>query len=184
MVPRRLIGCDKEQLKTHLLKLQGEDRRLRFGAVVTDAIIEKYVDDSIGDVWFGCFDDQLISACHVAVTNNEAELGCSVDKEYRGAGLAQVMFDRAVTHIRSMGIETVYMHCLTENQAMKHIAKKNDMTLVSSYGETDATVKVQPATAVTRFRDAYMDRLALYDILMKNNLKLFQSTFWVNNIPK
>jgi RimJ/RimL family protein N-acetyltransferase len=184
MVPRRLIGFEKDQLKKHLLRLQGEDRRLRFGAVVSDYIIEKYVDDTIGDVWFGCFDDELISACHVSVSNNEAELGCSVDKDYRGAGLAQIMFERAVTHIRSLGIETVYMHCLTENDAMKHIARKNDMTVVSSYGETDATVKVEPPTPITKFRDAYLDRLALYDMLVKNNMKLFKNTFWVNHIPK
>ena len=184
MLPRRISHFEKDQLKQHLLKLKDEDRRLRFGGSVSDYVIEKYVDDTIDDVWFGCFDDELISACHVAITDKEAELGCSVDKDYRGAGLAQLMFERAVTHIRSLGIETVYMHCLTENEAMKHIARKNDMTVVSEYGETDATVKVQPPTAITKFRDAYLDRIALYDMLMKNNLKLYKNTFWVTNIPK
>ena len=184
MLPRRLTALDKHELKSHLLKLQGEDRRLRFGGLVSDFVIEQYVDKSIDDVWFGCFDDGLISACHVAIDNKEAELGCSVDKDYRGAGIAQEMFERAVTHIRSLGIETVYMHCLTENEAMKHIARKNDMIVVSEYGETDATVKVEPPTPITKFRDAYMDRIALYDMLFKNNIKLFKNTFWVNHIPK
>lgn len=184
MLARRITHFEKDQLKEHLLKLKDEDRRLRFGGLVTDEVVEKYVDDCIDDVWFGCFDDELISACHVAIVNNEAELGCSVDKEYRGHGLAQLMFERAVTHIRSLGIETVYMHCLTENEAMKHIARKNDMTVVSEYGETDATVKVQPPTPVTKFRDAYLDRIALYDMLMKKNIQLYKNTFWVNCIPK
>ena len=163
----------------HLCSLQGEDRRLRFGGQTTDEFISDYVKKAFDDInsqWFGCVANaKVVSACHAAIHNGEAELGCSVDKEYRGKGLAQEMFDRAVTYLRSNGVTNVYMHCLTENEVMRHIAKKNLMTIVSCYGETDAKVEVQPATPLTAVKDAYLDRMAIYDMLFRSNAEMYEA---------
>jgi len=183
MIPRKLSQLDEDKLVAHLTSLQGEDRRLRFGAMVSDNFIEHYIHSSFDDEskWFGCEEDgRIIAACHAAVKNGDAELGCSVDKEYRGEGLAQKMFDRAVTWLRTQGITEVFMHCLTENQVMKHIARKNDMTVVSECGETDATVEVKPASVATVMKDAYLDRMAVYDMLIKTNYNAFDF-YWRRN---
>jgi RimJ/RimL family protein N-acetyltransferase len=184
MIPRKLSQLDEEKLVVHLTSLQGEDRRLRFGAVVSDNYIEHYIHSSFDtqSKWFGCEDQDgnLIAACHAAVKGDDAELGCSVDKQYRGCGLAQEMFDRAVTWLRTQGIKEVFMHCLTENQVMRHIARKNDMTIVSEYGESDAAVGIQPATTATVMKDAYLDRIAFYDMLIKTNYNAFDF-YWRRN---
>jgi RimJ/RimL family protein N-acetyltransferase len=182
MIARKLNVLDIDKLKEHLCALQGEDRRLRFGVCLTDESICNYVDESFKDdksQWFGCDSKgKIVSACHVAIYNNEGELGCSVDKEYRGHGLAQEMFDRAVIYLRRNEITEVYMHCLTENQVMKHIAKKNDMVVISCDGETDAKVKVEPPTPVTIYKDAYLDRVALYDMLIRSQSEVYER--WLN----
>ena len=178
MIARKLNVLDIEKLVDHLCSLQGEDRRLRFGVGLTDEAIRNYVEKSFKDEksqWFGCDSKgKIVSACHVAIYNNEGELGCSVDKEYRGHGLAQEMFDRAVIYLRRNEITEVYMHCLTENQVMKHIAKKNDMVVISCDGETDAKVKVEPPTPVTIYKDAYLDRVALYDMLIRSQSEVYE----------
>lgn len=178
MLARKLNHLDKENLIKHLCTLEGEDRRLRFGVLITDEAIRNYVDKSFDDdksQWFGCdAKGKIVSACHVAIYNNEGELGCSVDKEYRGHGLAQEMFDRAVTYLRAHQITEVYMHCLTENSVMKHIARKNDMVVVSCDGETDAKVKVEPPSPVTIYKDAYLDRVAIYDMLIRSNSAMYE----------
>ena len=182
MIARKLNVLDIEKLVDHLCSLQGEDRRLRFGVGLTDEAIRNYVEKSFKDEksqWFGCDSKgKIVSACHVAIYNNEGELGCSVDKEYRGHGLAQEMFDRAVIYLRRNEITEVYMHCLTENQVMKHIAKKNDMVVISCDGETDAKVKVEPPTPVTIYKDAYLDRVALYDMLIRSQSEVYER--WLN----
>ncbi len=173
MVPRKVNILDRDRLIAHLVSLQDEDRRLRFGGMVTDDYIKDYVTSSFKTncKWFACEEEcKIVAACHASVLDGQAELGCSVDKEYRGNKIAQAMFDRAVTWLRAQGITEVYMHCLTENGAMKHIARKNDMTVVSEHGEVDATVSVQPATPFTPIVDAYADRMAIYDMLYKRNL--------------
>ena len=179
MIPRKLYSVfDKSTLVEHLCSLQGEDRRLRFGGTVSNNYITEYVEASWenGSTWFGyTMHSRIIAACHVAIDKEEAELGCSVDPEYRGYGLAQSMFDRAVTYLRSHNITKVYMHCLTENQIMRHIARKNDMTLVSCYGESDARVEVEPPTAMTALKDAYLDRMAMYDMLIRSQAEVYNS---------
>lgn len=177
MAVRKLLLVDKYKLTNHLINLQGEDRRLRFGGMVSDDYIKQYVADSFNEdsQWFGVdhIDGHLVATCHVAIVNGEAELGCSVDEDFRGEGFAQKMFNRAVTWLRVRGITHVFMHCLSENGAMKHIARKNDMILVSEYGETDAKVEVEPATPATYMEEAYLNRIAIYDMYMKNNYRVF-----------
>lgn len=178
MLPRKLTVLDKSKLITHLQSLKNEDRRLRFGGLVNDEYIESYVNSTCGlddNKWFGVDDEgKIVAACHAAIMDDIAELGCSVDKEYRGSKLAQAMFDRAVTWLRTKGITDVCMHCLAENSVMKHIARKNDMSVVTEYGETDANVHLQPPTPVVHMIDAYADRMALYDMMLKTQIKFFK----------
>ena len=177
MAVRKLTKLDAHRIISNLTKLEGEDRRLRFGTSCTDEYISNYVTKSFEQEsqWFGVdhIDGHLVATCHVAVFKGEGELGCCVDEEYRGEGFAQQMFDRAVTWLRVRGINHVFMHCLSENGAMKHIAKKNDMVLVSEYGETEAKVQVEPATPSTYVAEAYLDRIAIYDMLLKNQYRAF-----------
>lgn len=179
MIPRKLSFLDKEKLTRHLQSLHGEDRRLRFGMAVTDDYIVQYVDRTCGvddNKWFAVDEDEeIVAACHAAIIDDIAELGCSVNEKYRGHGFAQAMFDRAITWLRARGITDVCMHCLTENSTMRHIARKNDMAVVSELGETDANVHLEPPTPIVHMIDAYADRMAVYDMMLKHNIKIFRS---------
>lgn len=179
MIPLKLNKTHIKLVAKHLCELKDEDRRLRFGGVLNNEMIKSYVEKSFKDKdsqWFGCLShNKIISACHAAIYNGEGELGCSVSIGHRGKGLAQKMFDRAVTYLRSNGITNVYMHCLTENQAMRHIAKKNDMTIISCYGETDARVEVIPGDSMSAIKDAYLDRMAIYDMMFRTNTEMYES---------
>jgi len=181
MTPRKLTAYDASLIVAHLTSFQGEDRRLRFGGMVSDTYITDYVENSFlyETQWFGVthIDGHLVAACHAAIQDGQAELGCSVIEDFRGQGLAQLMFDRAITWLRTKGITEVYMHCLTENGAMKHIARKNQMTLQSDYGETDALVDIQPATALTPFADAMYDRIAVYDSVYRNHMNMMRKLY-------
>jgi hypothetical protein len=49
------------------------------------------------------------------------------------------------------------------------------MTLVSCYGESDARVEVEPPTAMTAVKDAYLDRMAMYDMLIRSQAEVYNS---------
>lgn len=179
-IVRKLNEVDSERIIEHFCELESEDRRLRFGTAISNYAIRHYVEESFkdnGSVWFGIDDDsgKLLSTCHVAITDDFAELGCSVVSKYRGYGLAQSMFSRAVTYLRTKSIKTVFMHCLTENHVMRYIAQKNDMVVVTcSQDEVDTELNIKPPTPSTFVENAYMDNMAFYDMITKNSLRMFK----------
>lgn len=180
MIPIKFTrNTHEEILIEHLCSLEDEDRRLRFGGNTTNEFIAKYVKKSLGvknSQWFGCIvNNKVVSACHAAIYNVEGEIGCSVNLDYRGKGLAQAMFDRAVTYFRVNGVSKVYMHCLTENNTMRHIAKKNSMTIVSCHGESNAAILIEPPTSLTAITDVYLDRMAICDMLFRSSAEMYES---------
>jgi len=147
----RLGELDRPALATHFLALGAEDRRLRFGASISDDGLRDYVAriDFERDGLFAVQGEQLqvIAAVHIATTGHAAELGLSVLPDVRGRGYGDALFRRAVTFLRNRGVREVFVHCLAENGAMMHLARKNGMGVTHSAGETDARLALDPATA-------------------------------------
>ena len=59
------------------------------------------------------------------------------------------------------------MHCLTENGAMMHLARKQRMRIVVESGEADAWLSLPPADASSHFGEAFAQRVALFDYALK-----------------
>lgn len=162
--PVRLREADRPALVEHFMTLESEDRRLRFGSPIGDDALREYVAriDFSGDGVFAVQDDRLriVAAIHVAPTGESAELGLSVLPGFRGAHLGSALFTRAVMHLRNRGITSVYVHCLVENAAMMHIARKNGMRMTSGGSEADARLEIEPATPQTHFFEWMQDQQA------------------------
>ena len=168
---QRLNDSARSLLTTHFLTLPAEDRRLRFGASLSAEAIAAYVDgiDFERDAVFGVFDDSLASVgvAHVAFGDGVAELGLSVLPSQRGRGAGGALFARAVAHARNRSVPTVFMHCLAENTAMMHIARKSGMQIIYAAGDVDAHLALSPASAASITGEFLTDRLALYDDALK-----------------
>ena len=150
-LPVRLRDTDRAALEAHFLALAGEDRRLRFGGPIADEGLREYVAriDFERDGLFAVQDDQLRFAAvvHVAFTGPTAELGLSVLPDFRGKGMGNALVQRAVMHLRNRGSKEVFVHCLSENEAMMHIARKNGMRIIPCGPETDARLAIDPPTS-------------------------------------
>lgn len=150
-LPIRLRDADRDALTEHFLALDAHDRRLRFGASLGDDAI-RHLDERIDfdrDEIFGIAGDdlRLLAVVHVAFYPAKAELGLSVLPAARGLGLGNALFSRAVMHLTNRGVREVFVHCLSENGAMMHLARKNGMRVVHEGGETDAYLELPRATA-------------------------------------
>jgi hypothetical protein len=62
------------------------------------------------------------------------------------------------------------MHCLTENAAMMHLARKQGMDIVAEAGEADAWLKLPPADAASHMGAVFQQRVALFDSALKRQL--------------
>jgi len=164
----------RDRLLAHFVALSDEDRRLRFGASLSTESVERYVIgmDFDRDVVFGVFDDDLslVGAAHVAFGEGCAELGLSVLPGQRGRGVGSTLFARAAAHVRNRSVANLYMHCLHENAAIMHIARKSGMTIVAASGDVDAHLALSPASPVSITGEFLTDRLALYDYALKAHI--------------
>ena len=185
---RELHAGHRAEILNHLLQLNDEDRRLRFGTQTPDEVIAHYVErlDFNRDNVFGVFDAELklIGMAHLAYlpeTKGQAraaEFGVSVLPEGRSQGLGTALLQRSAVHSRNTRIETLYVHCLANNKAMMHLAQKAGMRVEYAYGDADAYLKLSPASPATIVEEAANEQWADLDYAMKANLKKSNQAWW------
>lgn len=167
-----LSRLQRPALADHFLALGGEDRRLRFGVGLSDHGVRDYVEriDFDRDAVFGVFDDEirLAGVGHLARGDGFAELGVSVLPAHRGQGMGGALLARAHTHARNWGVPTLFMHCLSENGAMMHLARKQGMRIAAERGEADAYLDLPPGDPASIADALFADRVALFDYALKS----------------
>lgn len=184
IVPIRALGPGhRRRIAAHLLALDEHDRYLRFGYSANDEQIRRYVDglDFDRDEIFGIFNRklELIAMAHLAFLPHDpdapagAEFGVSVLKKARGRGYGGRLFERASVHARNEGIELMFIHALSENTAMIRIARNAGATLERAGSETEAYLRLPPATLDTRVTELVEQQVAEADYRLKRQAKNF-----------
>jgi GNAT superfamily N-acetyltransferase len=183
VVPIRSLGpSHRERIAAHLVALDEHDRYLRFGYSAIDEQIERYVQslDFDRDDIFGIYNRklELIAMAHLAFSRDPehlacAEFGVSVLKKARGRGYGARLFERAVMHARNEGVELLFIHALSENTAMLKIARNAGATLERAGSETDAYLRLPPATLDSRMSEILEEQLAQTDYRLKVQAKSF-----------
>jgi RimJ/RimL family protein N-acetyltransferase len=184
IVPIRSLGAGhRGRIAQHLLSLDDHDRYLRFGYAANDEQVLRYVDglDFGRDEIFGIFNRrlELLAMAHLAFIPHEpgappgAEFGVSVVKKARGRGYGSRLFDRAVMHARNEGVELMFIHALSENTAMIRIARNAGASVERMGGETEAYLRLPPATLDSRVSELVEEQVAQADYRLKKQAKNF-----------
>lgn len=116
---KELSERDRRRMLMHFLALGDDDRLLRFGTILPDELITRYVQrlDFSRDTIFGVVDSnfQLVGVGHLAFAARDArpmihgdkqatdkdrvaEFGVSVSESARGLGVGTRLFERAAIH--------------------------------------------------------------------------------------
>jgi hypothetical protein len=77
-------------------------------------------------------------------------------------------------HARNQGVEMLFVHALTENTAMLKIARKAGAALERAGSETDAYLRLPPATLDSHMSEMVEEQLGLTDY----GLKVQAKSFW------
>lgn len=184
LVPIRSLGENhRARISHHLLALDPHDRYLRFGFQANDEQIQRYADslDFERDEIFGIYNRrlELIAMAHLAFSadhnlNACAEFGVSVLPSVRGRGYGARLFDRAAMHARNEGVSLMFIHALSENHAMLKIARKAGATVERDGAESEAHLRLPPASFDTRVTELIEEQLALTDYRIKVLVKQFR----------
>ncbi len=168
----QLSEANREAMNRHFLALDAEDLRLRFEHVISEVTLMKYVEsiDFERDAVFGVFDDplELAGVAHLGLRGEVAEFGVSVAPGHRGEGVGTALYRRAYEYSRNHRITTLFVHCLKENAAMMHIARKAGMEIVLDAAEVEAHLRVPPGDPVSYTEEFLDDRVGLFDLALKS----------------
>jgi len=179
---RSLGPRHRERIARHLLELDEHDRYLRFGYIASDEQIRRYVEglDFERDDIFGIYNRKLklIAMAHLAHSVDSSfdacgEFGVSVSKSARGRGYGGKLFERAVMHARNEGVDLMFIHALSENTAMLKIARKAGATVVKDGPESNAYLRLPPATFDSRMTEMIEEQIAKTDYRLKVQAKQF-----------
>jgi len=170
ILPYFLIESDRIAMHHHFARLSSEDLRLRFGHPPGEQWLSQYVNniDLESDAVLGVrAGKELLGLTHLALYRGAVELGLSVLPTARHQGIASAMFERAVLHARNRGVVELFMHCLSENQAMRKIARRAGMRLVVEGSETDAFIELTPATIFSIGTEQLACQQVLIDLALR-----------------
>lgn len=190
---RSLVPRHRTRILQHLKQLGLRDRYLRFGYAATDAQMSKYVDllDFERDEVFGIFNRrlELIAMAHLAHPTPVAagadssglmsEFGVSVLPGGRGRGFGRRLFEHAMLHARNRGIDTLFIHALSENMVMLRIAR-NAGAVVARHGpESEARLKLPPDTFSSHVDEIVEQQAAEFDYRLKRSARQVSELFGV-----
>lgn len=182
---RTLSASHREQILQHLLNLSAHDRYLRFGYPASDMQVQRYVDglDFTRDEVFGIHGSQLelVAVAHLAFDAatadkpKAAEFGVSVSGHCRGQRIGARLFERAVMHASNKGVQSMYIHALSENVAMLKIARKAGATVQRWGSESEAYLTLPVANLNSRLCAVWEDQIGEMDYRIKAQAHQFQS---------
>ena len=184
-VPIRSLGPrHRGKIALHLLSLEASDRYLRFGYSATDAQIAKYVDilDFERDEVFGIFNRrlELVAVAHLAhqpgaSAAQGSEFGVSVHAKARARGFGHRLFEHAMLHARNRGVKRLFIHALSENNAMLKIARNLGAKVERHGAEAKAWLELPPDNIASRVGEIVEQRAAEIDYQFKLHARQFDT---------
>lgn len=167
-VIRKIAAAESLHLQRHLIRLDPESRRLRFGAIVRDQHIKRFIEtlNWSTSIHLGYFDrGRLCGAAHLVSFDGPdapgVEYAVSVEAPHQNAGIGTELTRRAITIARNRGLRELYMVCLRENARMQHIARKVGATVILAGIEVEGRVTLPSADPVSLWQEAFDDGTGL-----------------------
>jgi GNAT superfamily N-acetyltransferase len=181
IVPIRSLGVNhRKRIAMHLLSLDAHARYLRFGQNVQDEQIHTYVNglDFDRDEIFGIYDRKLrlLALAHLAYGSECdagacAEFGVSVLEGSRGRGYGTRIFERAAMHASNQGVETLFIHALTENKGMLKIVRNAGASIQRDGMESDAYLALPRASVISKLAEMLHEHFGQIDYRIKVQAK-------------
>jgi GNAT superfamily N-acetyltransferase len=161
---RKLWMVESDAYSEHLLRLDPESRRSRFGGAIADDMIRTYAatmrgPDAIVHGYFvdgvlrGAADMRVLNAAH----RNEAEAAFSIEKPWQSHGVGSALLERSLLAARNRNIKMMHVCCLPENQRMQQLARKYDAEMSFDFGTVIGKMETQYPTPLSVMRELVVE---------------------------
>jgi GNAT superfamily N-acetyltransferase len=161
---RKMWMVETSRYREHLLRLDSESRRNRFGGAVSDAFLCRYAETARGldTVIHGFFVNGTMRGAGElrpigAPLAREAEAAFSIEKPWQSHGVGSALLARTLLAARNRGIKALHMACLADNQRMQQLARKFDAELSFDFGSVVGELAAPRATPLSVMREIVVD---------------------------
>jgi GNAT superfamily N-acetyltransferase len=152
---------EKDKFRDHLLRLDRDSRRMRFGMAVSDDFITDYAS-RVGEmrcVVYGFFaGGDMRAAAEMRKIgeswSTDAEGAFSVEKDFQNRGIGTELLGRIIRAARNRGVSRLYMNCLAENHKMQRLCRKYEAELHFDHGEVVGRVLPALPTYISIWEEA------------------------------
>jgi RimJ/RimL family protein N-acetyltransferase len=165
-IVRRLWPTETDKFRDHLLRLDKENRRMRFAHSVSDAFIEEYAQrmTQYGSLVYGHLaDGKVRGAAELRrlgdTWGDEAEAAFSVERPWQDHGVGTELMGRVLRAARNRNIRRLYMSCLADNAKMQAIARKHDALLRYESGDVVGEILPAQPSYLSLVTEAAQDRM-------------------------
>ena len=124
---------------THLKNLSDADKYTRFCYNIKDENIDHFIlsilyhsDDH--HLFTATIGDKIVGFGHLAREGEDWELAVSVNGEYQGQGVADQLMAFMIDWGKTRRVHSVYMHCITQNSKIQHLARQHGLRMVERDG--------------------------------------------------
>jgi RimJ/RimL family protein N-acetyltransferase len=168
---RKLWPAEMDKFRNHLLRLDSENRRMRFTHGVSDDVVDRYASrvnqrmKGMGAIIYGYFiENEIHAAAELhkigGTWRRHAEAAFSVEEPHQNKGIGTELMGRVIRTARNRGVEHLYISCLAENVKMQAIARKHAANLRFEPGEVIADIIPPEPDYLSMFIEAMDDRVA------------------------
>jgi GNAT superfamily N-acetyltransferase len=179
---RKLWVGETSAFRDHLLRLDPESRRTRFGSPVNNFFIGQYASRALtaDSVVHGLFVNGTLRAaaelrCFGKPYPTDAEAAFSVEREWHSRGVGSELLERTILAAQNRNIRTIYMNCLAENRRMRAIAKKHEASLQIRADEVFGEVVSPGATPLSLVRELIADGHGMATTILDLHARLFRT---------
>jgi GNAT superfamily N-acetyltransferase len=177
---RKLWIGEAVKYRSHLLRLDLDSRRNRFGGAVSDEFIENFVELTVGldAVIHGFFVDGVLRGAGELRTlgpglAHEAEAAFSLEKPWQSHGVGSELLQRTLLAARNRGIKLLHMTCLANNFRMQQLARKFDAELSFDFGSVVGEVEAPFPTPMSMLREIVADGHGFATAVLDAQSRLF-----------
>ena len=177
-----VLNTDKWEIyREHLKNLDDESLMCRFGYCAPKEIIDKLIDE-----WAEADKDTIIAVkdlkgnivgiCHIAITSdNEVELGLSIDKQYRRRGAGSDLLLFALRWCQNRNYNWVYMHCLSYNDKMVRLLHKHNIGIVRQGPDSTAKISIPNPTSASVTAEWFDKQMGVVDRAFIRNQQIIDA---------
>jgi GNAT superfamily N-acetyltransferase len=179
---RKLWIGEADLLRAHLLRLDPDSRRSRFGSSANAYFIEQYTSHALTpeSIVHGYFEDGVLrAAAELRAFGKpfpvDAEAALSVERAWQNRGVGSALLDRAILAAQNRGIRTIQLNCLLDNVRMQAVAKKHEALLrIRSGGVVGEVVNPFP-TPLSVIRELIADGHGMTSVVLDLQSRMLQT---------